>query len=53
MPREKRTFTRISGVRNPSLIVIASEGRKTEPSWPQQLGTRVYLILEKIQMGFA
>jgi len=33
MPREKRTFTRISGVRNPSLIVIASEGRKTEPSY--------------------
>jgi len=34
MPREKRTFTRISGVRNPSLIVIASEGRKTELKWP-------------------
>lgn len=30
MPRERRDFKRISGVRNPSLIVIAAEGFKTE-----------------------
>jgi len=33
MPREKRDFTRISGIRNPSLIVIATEGEKTEQQY--------------------
>lgn len=33
MPREKRDFTRISGVRNPSLIVIATEGKNTEQQY--------------------
>ncbi|MFV2015817.1 MAG: RloB domain-containing protein, partial [Candidatus Heimdallarchaeota archaeon] len=33
MPREKRDFTRISGIRNPSLIVIATEGEKTEQKY--------------------
>ncbi|MEN3753438.1 hypothetical protein ABC733_14605 [Mangrovibacter sp. SLW1] len=28
MPREKRDFNRISGVKDPSLIVIACEGEK-------------------------
>ncbi|WP_448217621.1 hypothetical protein [Endozoicomonas sp. 2B-B] len=31
MARESRSFTRISGVRDPSLIVIACEGAATEP----------------------
>ena len=31
MPREPRPFTRIKGVRDPSLIVIACEGAATEP----------------------
>lgn len=30
MPRERRDFNRISGVRDPSLIIIAAEGEKTE-----------------------
>lgn len=30
MPRESRSFDRISGVRDPSLFVIATEGEKTE-----------------------
>jgi hypothetical protein len=33
MPRERRDFNRISGIRNPSLIVIASEGAATEQQY--------------------
>lgn len=33
MPRERRDFIRISGIRDPSLIVIATEGEKTEQQY--------------------
>lgn len=33
MPREKRDYVRISGIRDPSLIVIATEGEKTEQQY--------------------
>jgi hypothetical protein len=33
MARERRDFNRISGVRDPSLIVIATEGEKTEQQY--------------------
>ncbi len=33
MPRERREFPRLSGFRDASLIVIASEGARTEPSY--------------------
>lgn len=33
MPRERRNFDRITGVRDPSLIVIAMEGAETEPQY--------------------
>ncbi|WP_422451098.1 MULTISPECIES: hypothetical protein [unclassified Endozoicomonas] len=35
MAREPRPFTRIRGVRDPSLIVIACEGAATEPVYFQ------------------
>lgn len=33
MPRERREFDRRSGVKDPSLIVIACEGEKTEQDY--------------------
>ena len=33
MPRERRDFDRITGIRDPSLIVIAMEGAETEPQY--------------------
>ncbi len=33
MPRERREFDRRSGVKDPSLIVIACEGEKTEQQY--------------------
>ncbi len=30
MSRERRNFNRLSGIKDPSLIVIACEGEKTE-----------------------
>ncbi|MEI7188393.1 RloB family protein [Dickeya dianthicola] len=61
MPRERRKFDRISGVKNPSLIVIACEGEKTEQQYfssiserCNELGSRLQLkILEPRQEGYS
>ena len=41
MPREKGRFSRISGVRDPSLIVIACEGDKTEVQYFQGVQSKL------------
>lgn len=50
MPRERREFDRRSGVKDPSLIVIACEGEKTEQDYfnsiselCDELGSRLQL----------
>ncbi len=58
MPRERRPFHRITGVRDPSLIVIACEGAATEPVYfegvsikCQTLGSRLKLKILPARKG--
>lgn len=40
MGRERQAFNRISGIKDPSLIVIATEGRKTEQQYFEAVRTK-------------
>lgn len=42
MARQRRNFDRISGVRNPSVIIVATEGRVTEPQY-------FYGVIDKLE----
>lgn len=50
MARERRDFNRISGLRDPSLIVIATEGEKTEQQYFEGLKQKCGEYASKIQI---
>ena len=50
MPREKRDYVRISGIRNPSLIVIATEGEKTEQQYFEGVQGKCKEVASKIKL---
>ena len=49
MPGESRPFTRITGVRDPSLIVIACEGAATEPAYFRGVADRCHFLPSEIE----
>jgi hypothetical protein len=50
MPRQRRDFTRISGIKDPSLIVIASEGAATELQYFAALKSVCESVSSKIHL---
>lgn len=50
MPRESRSFTRITGVRDPSLIVIACEGAATEPAYFRGVADRCRILGSRLKL---
>lgn len=50
MGRERRSFHRISGIKNPSLIVIATEGEKTEQQYFSAVGVKCEAISSRLKI---
>ena len=50
MPRERRNFTRITGIKDPSLIVIATEGQMTEQQYFAGLQSKCEASSSKIHI---
>ncbi|AMO56184.1 hypothetical protein GZ77_05065 [Endozoicomonas montiporae] len=50
MPRERRSFKRITGVRDPSLIVIACEGAATEPVYFEGVESQCKAIGSRLKL---
>lgn len=50
MGRERRNFNRVSGIKNPALIVIATEGRKTEQQYFCAVAAKCDVIASRLKI---